>query len=351
MSVQDLKYVSRLLKEISDLDTQELVFVSYYMKLYVIEIILKRGIEDYKDRAIGFLDDVEGLKKTVDDSANEDEGAHAIVHDLEGKGKIYVLNFTVTLYNSLLKKQVDLEKSLDENMGHGGLGPVNSLISGFWCCIDLFAMVQETWLKEDIEAAKEVGKKTQFGKLMIKKLLVKKKCLIDKIGADEISGEIQDGQEKPQSLKSTSISEEKNNSVSEFKPENDNQEDVPENDNKEDVPDFVDEAPETSPEPALGLPSAPKFLDDSDKDELQETEIDAKQEIPTPSQAHEEHSKPLSEQEIMAMMDWATLITKAQKHSKFGISAMNYDDVDTAVTELQQALDILKILKTKESQD
>ncbi|KAL6947365.1 hypothetical protein ACO0QE_002248 [Hanseniaspora vineae] len=341
MSVQDLKYVSRLLKEISDLDRQELVFVSYYMKLYVIEIILKRGIEDYKAKAIGFLDDVESLKKTVDDNASEDEGSHAIVHDLEGKGKVYVLNFAVTLYNSLLKKQVELEKSLEEEAGQAGLGAVNSLISGFWCCIDLFAMVQETWLKEDPESSKEVGKKAQFGKLMIKKLLVKKKSLIDNIGADEISGEIQDGEGNPTKQKQSpdlkSSSEEENDLI--VDPPKEEKEDLGADNN----------ATELSPEPTLALPSAPKFLDESDEDDSDNAENNAKQENAKHPDSHEEHSKPLSEQEIMAMMDWATLITKAQKHSKFGISAMNYDDVDTAVKELEQALDILKILKTKES--
>lgn len=34
-------------------------------------------------------------------------------------------------------------------------------------------------------------------------------------------------------------------------------------------------------------------------------------------------------------------ITKAQKHAKFAISALNYDDIPTAVKELRAALKIL----------
>jgi len=44
---------------------------------------------------------------------------------------------------------------------------------------------------------------------------------------------------------------------------------------------------------------------------------------------------------IVPSDDTAEIIAKAQKHAKWAISALNYDDVETAVKELRGALKLL----------
>lgn len=49
-----------------------------------------------------------------------------------------------------------------------------------------------------------------------------------------------------------------------------------------------------------------------------------------------------TKQEIEEIMDNAEIISKAQKHAKFAISALNYEDKDTAIKELMISLSLLK---------
>lgn len=61
--------------------------------------------------------------------------------------------------------------------------------------------------------------------------------------------------------------------------------------------------------------------------------------VPTPQAVHGHH---MTQQEVQTLMNETEVIASAQKHAKFAISALNYEDMTTAVRELTAALDLLK---------
>lgn len=66
----------------------------------------------------------------------------------------------------------------------------------------------------------------------------------------------------------------------------------------------------------------------------------AKPQKPTPPQ--HEH---LTKENVSSIVSKADQITKIQKHAKFAISALNYEDLDTAERELLQGLELLRAVK------
>lgn len=72
---------------------------------------------------------------------------------------------------------------------------------------------------------------------------------------------------------------------------------------------------------------------------------------PPPFVQPEVHHKRLSKKEIQELMDDSELITTVQKHAKYAISALNYEDKQTAIKELTTALDLLKAHQDDESKE
>lgn len=64
--------------------------------------------------------------------------------------------------------------------------------------------------------------------------------------------------------------------------------------------------------------------------------------VSSPRQAGATHGRHLTTQEVQSMMDESEVVATAQKHAKFAISALNYEDMETAIRELSAALDLLK---------
>ncbi|ODV87611.1 hypothetical protein CANARDRAFT_194392 [[Candida] arabinofermentans NRRL YB-2248] len=62
----------------------------------------------------------------------------------------------------------------------------------------------------------------------------------------------------------------------------------------------------------------------------------------TRASIHEPESHKISKAEIQKILRDDEIIAMAQKKAKFAISALNYEDVDTAIKELQAALNLLK---------
>jgi vacuolar protein sorting-associated protein VTA1 len=56
-------------------------------------------------------------------------------------------------------------------------------------------------------------------------------------------------------------------------------------------------------------------------------------------------SKHITKQEVQHMMNESEVVSAAQKNAKFAISALNYDDMDTAIKELREALSLLETYK------
>ncbi|KAK9477596.1 Vta1 like-domain-containing protein [Lipomyces japonicus] len=63
--------------------------------------------------------------------------------------------------------------------------------------------------------------------------------------------------------------------------------------------------------------------------------------VDAPLQGYHHEQKHVSKQDVQQIMDEAERFSLAQKHSKYAISALNYEDVDTAVKELRTALRLL----------
>ncbi|KAH3899587.1 Vta1p SCDLUD_003867 [Saccharomycodes ludwigii] len=337
-----MSVLKRIFREINEFDQSGLSLISYYLKLYVVSLIIKQDSD--RSVAVNLLDQVESFKLSI---TEENVAEYSVIHDIEGKGKIYVLNFTAKLYNSLLKtQQEELTQSSGvitdkdtEDKNNKKIDKIEELIKGLWCCIDLYSMLQDTWpdLKENC------GKNIKFCKICIKKLLHEKKSMEEVILDKELSKEDKETQE-------TGSEDPMKKSLSEINGIVDPA--VSAGGDGRKLPDFVDDtdtddddAIETSTkgqtDDEVALPSkipSPIPTKISSTISADAPQIEKKQEI-------HHYQAPLTEVEIREMMNFSSLITKAQKHSKFAISAMNYDDVDTAITELEQALKILEILK------
>ncbi|KAK6197551.1 Vta1 like-domain-containing protein [Scheffersomyces amazonensis] len=67
--------------------------------------------------------------------------------------------------------------------------------------------------------------------------------------------------------------------------------------------------------------------------------------------SHSHASHHITKANVNAILNKTESIAKIQKHSKFAISALNYEDIETAEKELLDALDLLKKLKLQEDQE
>lgn len=106
------------------------------------------------------------------------------------------------------------------------------------------------------------------------------------------------------------------------------------------------------------LPGAPKFLPDDDLTHInkassihvfsRESEDKPKpQPKPKPVVAKEE-PKPhvlLTKESLASIVDTTEQISQIQKHAKFAISALNYEDLATAEAELLRGLELLRLVK------
>lgn len=63
---------------------------------------------------------------------------------------------------------------------------------------------------------------------------------------------------------------------------------------------------------------------------------------PVPAQEPTGYHHHLTKREVQSILDQSELITVVQKHCKFAISALTYEDMKTAMKELTTAMDLLK---------
>ncbi|ANB15449.1 Vta1p [Sugiyamaella lignohabitans] len=63
---------------------------------------------------------------------------------------------------------------------------------------------------------------------------------------------------------------------------------------------------------------------------------------PGPANNSTSHGPSLSKADVQKILDQTEIVSSAQKHAKFAISALNYDDTATAIKELRTALDLLE---------
>lgn len=124
------------------------------------------------------------------------------------------------------------------------------------------------------------------------------------------------------------------------------------------LPSAASHHPDAAPSPfgTGNLPSAPSFTPDITRSTSSPSPPPTKfspppaapraaaSRAPPPLQtsAPASHGHHLTKQEVQTIMDETEVISTAQKHAKFAISALNYEDMSTAIRELTAALDLLK---------
>lgn len=72
------------------------------------------------------------------------------------------------------------------------------------------------------------------------------------------------------------------------------------------------------------------------------TETGAGSKIQIGAPANSSVHKPISKQDVDKIWKQEEIIGQAQKRAKFAISALNYDDIPTAISELEKALELLR---------
>lgn len=100
---------------------------------------------------------------------------------------------------------------------------------------------------------------------------------------------------------------------------------------------------------SLGLPSTPS---DPEPAKPKPTKPSVAAEKPAPTSRRTSTArrpskveKPMSSEDVNQIWRQEETIAEAQKQARFAISALNYEDVSTAITELEKALDLLNHLK------
>ncbi|CCF57704.1 hypothetical protein KAFR_0D00570 [Kazachstania africana CBS 2517] len=342
--------VKRVISTANDFDVTGLGIVGYYLKLYAVEQIIAEEdkSKELTEIATNLLDAIESYKGSV--LSSEDEGATALkvlLHD-ENKAKMYVLNLAMQVYNNKLKQissgpwDINLRRSL-------------------WCCIDLFQCVLHLWIKQlsDKEQA-SINKSIKYCKIYVTKLMK------GEIGGTADSGsaktlDVSDftdakhaySDEQEDVTKDEEKSASEGEEIKEEEEEEEEEEEVREQVKEEKIQDDQDDdtelyemmnklkaiKPDDSPSRSLiSLPNPP-----SDREETMETEQIV--EIPDFVDSDNEIKPAYSKENLHEIMEKSTKIEQVQKHSRYAISALNYEDIKTAKNELVKALELLNSIK------
>uniref|UniRef100_A0A060T3D2 ARAD1C32054p n=1 Tax=Blastobotrys adeninivorans TaxID=409370 RepID=A0A060T3D2_BLAAD len=110
-----------------------------------------------------------------------------------------------------------------------------------------------------------------------------------------------------------------------------------------DAPPVLPKAPADAPvgEDGPTLPSAPSLPPKAPIQPPSAPELDTAPVPVPPKVAPASHSKPITAAEVATIMGQADIVSNVQKHAKYAISALNYEDIETATVELTKALELL----------
>jgi len=153
--------LKREIKRAEEFDTAGLGIISYYLRLYIVEVLLKRDdrTAEQTHLASDILDKIESFKQSINelsDDSREKETLFTLVND-DVRAKTYVTNFTMSLYNQQL---VRVQK-----------GPWDrDLVGALWCCIDLLNCIMHLWSSDD-ESRQTLTKRIKFCKVYISRIV------------------------------------------------------------------------------------------------------------------------------------------------------------------------------------
>ncbi|CCK69178.1 Vta1p KNAG_0C00640 [Huiozyma naganishii CBS 8797] len=347
--------VNRVLRTAKQFDVAGLGVISYYMKLYVVEEILTERDRSEESTAIAseLLDAIETFKSAV--MEHPEDPLRTLFEDQE-KGRLYMLNFTMSLYNNKLQQVSE--------------GPWDhDLRRGLWCCVDLYSSILHLW-KNSPEEVRAIRQRIKYCKVHLSKLA--KGELGPAVEAaeehipqnDKEVDEMIDAALRETASEGTAIEQE-------LQGEPDTGKTAAPDANDEDIDRMLAELNKLSPSvgestdgkgaaseqtPISGesvkTPSGhastpePVFLDSEEEEEKEESPK------PKPVAAPEgKKSKKIpalgdhyNRQDLDNIMDRGTKIERVQRLAKFTVSALNYEDISTAKAQLTEALELLNTL-------
>lgn len=353
--------------------------VSYYCKVYVLEHILTNKLhttdKEVEAFTIRLLDETELIK-----NSEEDEDLHKILTDRQLSLNV-VFAFVFKLFLS----------SLEDISNYNGLNKIQLASKlrasiNFMTCLKVFTSDGDDSLNFSDTTGGSCKDKTEFSTFIKEKLKVLKyqlsRLIKDEIplkGEEEALAKLEeeakeedeaqenqdkeDGDDELVPSEENSKADEPSRAKSPAKPEASGT-DTPENPfNFPGAPKYDPTSETNTDDDEVKLPGAPKFLPDDDVTKInkdstitvfppgepaERKENEKRPELPakrTSSTTTVKHHEPITKENLKTILDTGEQITQAQKHAKFAISALNYEDIETAEKELLKGLDILRILK------
>lgn len=366
--------------------------ISYYCRLYVLEYILSNKLHttslEVGEFTVGLLDETEAIKNS------EDESIRKVLND-----KMLLISAVVTfaykLYNSCLSGLT----TYDATKKSATVAKMRAALN-FMTLVGMFG--DDGGIDFGQLTAGRATTNTEFFKLHNEKVKTLKYQLT-RVMRDEVGGASEEDEEElERELKMMSESE-KDKEENEEKDEKDESDENELNElnnlNAKETPEPENPKPESDPNPTVfdlpdasskppaspsaspsspQLPGAPHFSPEDDSnlrlpgaptylptDDLSHVNKDSPIHMFTPEDAkNEEEPKsakpapkpekpravakqkaPVTKETINEILDISDHISKIQKHAKFAISALNYDDLATAERELVAGLEMLRAAK------
>ncbi|AGO10824.1 AaceriAFR691Wp [[Ashbya] aceris (nom. inval.)] len=254
--------------------------VAYYMKLYTVERILSQGDGTGREVAAALLDEVEQFKEAAQ-GADGDEGTAAVVRD-QTAAKALVLHFALRAHNSVLERL---------SAGESGRAVARAL----WCCVDVLEAVVHLWGGRELTA--EEQRECERRVKRAKWALARGAARPPDAGAAEGAGE-------------GAVEGAGEGAV-------------------EGTPAEGAAAVQAPADEAAPQPPAPRV----------EPVVARTREPPNRREASPPHAET---PDYEALLSREQQLEKANKHARYAISALNYEDVATAKRELAAALATLE---------
>lgn len=328
---ESVKFVQGTLARGKELEKRDPV-ISYYCKLHGVQQILGQNLHQSSSEVAEFssnlLDEVERFKN----EALADEKYQSIIND-EQTAQVYVENFALKVF-------AKADNEVREQRTTKGTPTTFLAAAVFLDTLKVFQNPLEAHVQDKIKYAK-------FHAARIMKAFKndedpnlyeppKEEGEDDAIERELGTIEVLDGQEK-------TVEDEEPAPVQPAQPSS-FLEDEPPKDNLglPEAPPVLPKAPADAPigKHGVSLPSAPSIP--PPRPESPEKEPEPQPPAPAPAPAPvAPPSRPISKQDVDSIVQQSNIISEAQKRAKYAISALNYEDVDTARAELESALNML----------
>lgn len=339
--------------------------VSYYCQIYVLEHILSKKLhsndKDVETFVVSLLDHTEMIKN---DTLNEE--VHKVLASRQLSVNLVFL-FAFKLFNSCLEDLSNYDGSNKIQLASKLRATIN-----FFTVLKVFTGEDESTIdfsnttggscstKQEFDAFNKTKLKTlkwQLTKLSKDEVPLKGEndelAELEKLTLDDESTQ-QQLSENEQPDVPLNLSDSADNDATKSNEDEGNAFNLPR------APKYDPKAEDALDDNEVRLPGAPSFLPDDDLSHInKDSSIQVfKSEERAPSQDHRpqepskpfkpsnrENHKPITRDEVNSIVDRTDQIARIQKHAKFAVSALNYEDLETAEKELLDGLALLRAVK------